>query len=268
MKNKTTKETLMAIKNVFCKSRLQPETFRSDAGKEFIGKDVKEYLADHEIYQQATTNEKKANYAERVIQTLKKKIYTYLYYHKTCKYIDVLQELVQGYNESYHSRIKKAPITINKENELQVWTEQYLPKKSDKIQKVKFKFSPGDMVQISGARSPFSRGFEQTYTEELFKVRQRFATVPATYMLEDLNKVQVAGLFYEPEMALVKGKGKDSEILVEKILVERTRKGHKQVLIKLKGYPGSFNLWVATWYKTKNNMNDSIITTSNIKDGT
>ena len=42
MKNKTTKETLTVIKNVFRKSRLQPETFRSDAGKEFIGKDVKE----------------------------------------------------------------------------------------------------------------------------------------------------------------------------------------------------------------------------------
>ena len=156
MKNKTTKETLTAIKNVFCKRRLQPETFRSDAGKEFIGRDVKEYLADCEIYQQVTRNEKKANYAERVIQTLKKKIYKYLYYHKTHKYIDVLQELVEEYNESYHSGIKRAPTTINKENELQVWTEQYLPKKSDKIQKVKLKFSPGDMVRISGARSPFS----------------------------------------------------------------------------------------------------------------
>ena len=155
----------------------------------------------------------------------------------------MLQELVEGYNESYHSGIKRAPTTINKENELQVWTEQYLPKKSDKIQKVKFKFSPGDMVRISGARSPFSRGFAQTYTEELFKVRQRFATIPATYMLEDLNNVQVAGLFYEPEMILVKGKGKDSEFLVEKILAERTRKGHKQVLIKWKGYPDSFNSW-------------------------
>ena len=180
MKNKTTKETLTAIQNSFCKSRLQPETFRSDAGKEFIGKDVKEYLADHEIYQQVTRNEKKANYADRVIQTLKKKIYKYLYYHKTHKYIDVLQELVEGDNERYHSGIKRAPITINKENELQVWTEQYLLKKSDKIQKVKFKFLQCDMVQISGAKSPFTRVFGQTYTEELFKVRQRFATIPAT----------------------------------------------------------------------------------------
>ena len=102
MKNKSTKETLTAIKNVFHKSRLQPETFRSDAGKEFIGKDVQQYLADCKIYQQVTRNERKANYAERVIQTLKKKNYKYLFYHKTCKYIDVLQELVEGYDESYH----------------------------------------------------------------------------------------------------------------------------------------------------------------------
>ena len=144
----------------------------------------------------------------------------------------MLQEFVEGYNESYHSGIKRPPITTNKENELQVWTEQYLPKKSDKIQKVKLEFSPSDMVRISGTRSPFTRGFGQTYTEELFKVRQRFATIPATYMLENLHKVQVAGLFYEPEM-----------VLVETIIAERTRKGQKQVLIKWKGYPDSFNLW-------------------------
>ena len=88
------------------------------------------------------------------------------------------------------------------------------------MQKVKFKFSQGDLVQISKARSLFSCGFGQTFTEEIFKVRQRFATVPTTYMLEDLNDVQVAGLFYEPKMVLVRGKGKDLQYHVEKILVK------------------------------------------------
>ena len=77
-------------------------------------------------------------------------------------------------------------------------------------------------------------------------------------MLEDLNKVQVACLFYEPEMVLVKGKGKDSEFPVEKILAERTRKGHKQVLIKWKGYRDSFNLWEPA---SHNYMNNMVITT-------
>ena len=77
---------------------------------------------------------------QKVIQTLKKKIYKYLYYHKTCKYIDVLQELVEGYNESYHSEIKRAPITINKENELQVWTEQTFPRNQTKYKRSSLNF--------------------------------------------------------------------------------------------------------------------------------
>ena len=117
------------------------------------------------------------------------------------------------------------------------------PRNQTKYKRSSLNFTPGDMVRISGARSPFTRGFGQTYTEELFKVSQRFATIPATYILEDLNKVQVACLFYEPGMVLVKGKGKDSEFLVEKIIEERTRKEQKQVLIKWNGYPDSFNSW-------------------------
>ena len=35
-------------------------------------------------------------------------------------------------------------------------------------------------------------------------------------MLEDLNDVQVAELFYEPEMVLVRGKGKDAKYWLKK----------------------------------------------------
>ena len=243
MKNKSTKETLKAIKAVFAKSNDQPETFRCDAGKEFLGKEVSEYLTDREIYQQISRSDTKANYAERVIRTLKKKIYRYLYHSKTHKYIDVLQDLVEGYNENYHTGINCAPSMINKDNEAQVWAEQYLPKKSEKIKKIKFKFSSGDLVRISNLRTPFSRGFGQTYSEEIFKIRYRFGTVPTTYMLEDWNKDKVAGLFYEPELVLITGKDAEAEYRVEKILGERMRNGKKEVLIKWKGYPKQFNSW-------------------------
>ena len=58
-----------------------------------------------------------------------------------------------------------------------------------------------------------------------------------------LNKDKVSGLFYEPELVLVRGKDKDTEYRIEKILAERIRKGQKQVLIKWKGYPETFNSW-------------------------
>ena len=40
MKNKMTKTTLQAIKRVFSRSKGLPNTFRSDAGNEFAGKEV------------------------------------------------------------------------------------------------------------------------------------------------------------------------------------------------------------------------------------
>ena len=128
--------------------------------------------------------------------------------------MDVLQDLVNGYNNSYHRSIKRTPASVNKENEVQVWVQQYLPKKSSRVKTVKFKFKKGDLVQVSQARNVFSSGFGQTFTEEIFHVRRRFATNPVTFMLEDLQKEKIAGWFYEPEM---NNKEEDLVFCVEKV---------------------------------------------------
>ena len=225
MKNKSNKETLKAIKSALMESRpQQPETIRTDAGKEYVGKEVKEYLENREIYHQVSRNELKANYAERVIRTLKKKIYKYMYHNKTKKYIDVLPELVSAYNNTIHSGLKRAPNSITKENEPYVWAQQYLPEPSRNRKEVKYKFSPGDYVRIANAKNPFSRGFGQTFSEELFRVRFRYPTPPTTYVLEDLDKKKISGWFYEQEMVLVTGKDEDAVYRIEKILRRRKRK--------------------------------------------
>ena len=246
MKDKSGPESVRAIKAIFNRSHQQPETFRSDAGKEFLAHQVRDFLAERDIYQQVTRNEKKANYAERVIQTLKKKMYRYMYYHITERYIDALSDMVSGYNDNYHSSIKCAPSAVNKENEIELWAQLYIPEPTDKIKKVNYKFSVGDLVRISNARHPFSKGYGQTYSEELFKVKHRYTSNPPTYRLIDLKDKDIAGLFYEPEMALVRGIHPDTwkrVYRVETVLKERTRRGKKEVYIKWKGYPKSFNTW-------------------------
>ena len=117
MKNISTKETLKAIKEALVQCHPnQPETIQPHAGKEFVGKEMENYLHDCEIYHQVSRNELKANYAERVIKTLKKKIYS----NKTQKYTDVLPEIVAGHNSNFLSGIKRAPNTVTKENEQEV----------------------------------------------------------------------------------------------------------------------------------------------------
>ena len=243
MKNKSTNETLRAFKKAMKESQSQPETLRTDAGKEFLGSQVRDYLADREIYQQIAKNEHKANYAERVIRTLKKKIYKYLYSNKTQRYIDVLQDLVDGYNNSFHSGIKCSPSSVTKDNQHTVWVQQYMSRKGNIKPPTQFQFQVGDLVRISNIRTPFSRGFGQTFSEELFHIQLRFPGTPVTYLLKDLKGETISGLFYEPELVKVTGKNRDTKYSVEKILDRRTRRGKKQVLIKWKGYSDSFNSW-------------------------
>ena len=44
---------------------------------------------------------------DRFVRTLRDRINKYLEMHNTTKYIDVLPEIIKGYNNSYHSGIKK-----------------------------------------------------------------------------------------------------------------------------------------------------------------
>ena len=247
MKDKTPRSTRDALKEVLKElNEERPDTFRSDAGKEFIGKEMKTFLNDMEIYQQIARNDPKANYAERVIRTLKNRIYKYLYANKTKRYIDELQNFVDSYNESIHSSIGQSPESVNKENEPYVWASQYIDtdfNEEGDMSIPKNKYSDGDMVRISNIKTPFSRGYGQTYSEELFRIRDHFLTEPVTYMLEDWNGEKIHGMFYEPELSLVTGKNKDTEFRVEKILSERTVRGEKQYLIKWKGYSKKYNSW-------------------------
>ena len=59
---------------------------------------------DIELYN--TYNETKASIVERLIRTLKTKMWQYLTAKKTMRYIDMLPDLVNSYNHSVHRSIK------------------------------------------------------------------------------------------------------------------------------------------------------------------
>ena len=77
VKSKNQKDMKEAFKTIFSNTRRKPARLRTDKGKEFISKHVQEYLKSLKIKSFTTKNETKANYAERVIRTLKTLLYRY-----------------------------------------------------------------------------------------------------------------------------------------------------------------------------------------------
>ena len=100
----------------------------------------------------------------------------------------MLKQLTASYNRTYHSAIRRAPITVSSETRDEVWATQNLipvleklqnknkvPKsKPKKKRKVAYKYKIGDHVRLSHLHKTFERGHDEKFTGEIFKVNERF----------------------------------------------------------------------------------------------
>ncbi|XP_013382755.1 uncharacterized protein LOC106153394 [Lingula anatina] len=133
-----------------------------------------------------------------------------------------------------------SPTEASKENNSDVvWKNLY----GDTIfEKAKFKFNTGDTVRLSKYRTPFAKGYEQGWTQELFTITQRLNRSPPVYKVEDYEGEEIEGVFYEPEMIRVVKK--DDVYTVEKILKSRGKGKSREHFVKWRGYPEKFNSWI------------------------
>ena len=228
LKNKKGVSVAKALENIF--QERKPGKLWTDKGAEFYNKDVKKLL---DIY--STENEEKSSIVERWIRTMKEKMWKYFTDNNTYRYIDILPDLVEDYNNTVHTSIKMTPIEASKkENELTVWRNLYPDRY--KIHNLQPKFSVGDEVRITKKKKVFEKGYTTRWTEEIFTIKKIQNTNPITYKLEDLQGEEIKGSFYEPELQ----KTAQQIYRIEKIIKKEKGKS----LVKWKGYSDKFNSWV------------------------
>ncbi len=63
-----------------------------------------------------------------------------------------------------------------------------------------FKYKVGDIVRISKVRGPFTKGYEQNYTEEFFTISACIPRDPPVYRLSDYDGDVIDGGVYEEEL--------------------------------------------------------------------
>lgn len=84
----------------------RPTRLRTDKGQVFRSRAFNAYLDDQNIeHLYAQNTEIKANYAERVIKTIKTKLYRFITYKQNYRYVDHLQDFAVNYNATYHRTI-------------------------------------------------------------------------------------------------------------------------------------------------------------------
>ncbi|GBO29609.1 Putative uncharacterized transposon-derived protein F54H12.3 [Araneus ventricosus] len=123
LKQKRGKDILEAFKIIF--SHRKPKFLQTDQGTEFENSIFQKFLKENNVKYFTTYNATKASIVERFNRTLKTKMWKYFTSQNTYTYLNVLQKLVQSYNNTYHSSIKRRPIEVNSENEREVWFTLY-----------------------------------------------------------------------------------------------------------------------------------------------
>ena len=103
---------LMHFKKILDDSRIKPNKIWVDKGNEFYNNSFKKWLQDNDIVMYSTNNEGKSVVAERFIRTLKNKIYKYMTAISKNLYIDKLDDIVQEYNNTYHTTIIMKPVDV------------------------------------------------------------------------------------------------------------------------------------------------------------
>ena len=242
------KEMVRAMTSVF--EVEQPEKLRTDRGSEYANRDVSKLLRDRKIEHFTTTNETKANYAERAIQTIKMKLTRYMMEHQSHQWIHLLKDVTDSYNLTYHRSIHMTPTQAKVTSDAELWQIQHrdrppIPKKKKSKNPPKsrspYTFKVGDQVKLSHLKKLFDRMYDQKWTGEIFIVihRELNQGIPL-YTLKDFQDDPIEGKFYQHELQKVRV-DENTVYKIEKIL--KTEKN--RVKVRWMGWPAKFDSYIS-----------------------
>lgn len=249
LRAKTNAEMLGAFQHLFERAP-QPRRLRTDRGNEFTSAEVEDYFDRLNIeHWTAHNDEMKASYAESAVRNLKRSLWGYMRKNKRYRYIDILQDAVQAYNNTRHrsTGMKPSAVTEGDVEEL-LWWHQYKPKKPyirSRLDKPpRFAFKKGDHVRISHKAKTFERAYDEKWTPEIFVVARAFTRFGIRkYRLQDIEGEDVKGTFYEGELQRV-DYNPEGSFDIERVLKKRGQGKQEEFLVQWRGWPPKFNSWV------------------------
>ena len=147
---------------------------------------MKSWLEKNAIEMYSAHNKEKSVVAERFIRTLKNKIYKYMTSVSKNVYIDMLDDIVNEYNNTYHRKIKMKSIDV----------KDYIYINFGKESNNKDpKFKIGDHVKMSKYKNVFAKGHTPNWSEEVFVIIKIKNTVRWTYVINDLHGEEIIEIF-------------------------------------------------------------------------
>ena len=179
LNNKTGETLVNGFQSILDLGRSQ-EKLQTDKETEFLNRNFQGFLKEKTSISPQTVN-KKASVVERFNCTLKTRMWKHFMAKNTRVYIDILQDIVHGYNDSYHRSIGQAPASVSLPNVDQVRRKLYGNSWAKPITELKFKLD--DQVHFSKSRRILKKDYLLSWAQEIFTVTKIIPSVPTVYRL-------------------------------------------------------------------------------------
>lgn len=242
--HKTGENITNAFREIFAESGRRPLKLQTDQGKEFENLTFQKFLKENNIKFFTVKSQFKAALAERLNRTLKEKMWRYFTHTGSYRWLEVLPQIVKGYNAAKHRSIGVAPQSVNKDNQQKLWLmqERKGPSVVTRLNPIEPLINVGDHVRLSKVKRHFEKGYLPNFTEEIFTVSRiiREHGKPTQYKVKDYNGVEIDGSFYAAEIQKV---SKPDTYVIETILASKGVGKNKKYLVKWFGYGPEFNSW-------------------------
>ena len=136
------------FQSILGNSRRKPNKIWLDQGSEFYNNHFEKWLKDNNIEMYSTQNEGKSVVAERFVRTLRNKIYKHMTAISKNVYFEVLNDIVDEYNNTYHKSIKMKPVDVG---------DDRFAEDNEKPNEKDAKYKVGDHVRISEYQNIFAK---------------------------------------------------------------------------------------------------------------
>lgn len=193
LKNKSGKQVAQAFKDLASKPPphgRSPSVLVTDNGKEFLNKHLREVLERDNVYHR--TNEAGDHNHMGIIERFNRTIKTILEKYRSAtgnkNWVNVIEEIVEGYNNSFHATTKRRPVDVA--SGLQ-----------DPEQREQVTFKPldiGTSVRTLINRKQFDKGYEARWTKKIHVISGRKGN---RYYVDDSEERS----FKESELLVVEG---------------------------------------------------------------
>ena len=179
LKFKNTESVVEGMKRVI--NYFKPEIITSDNGKEYTNKELRELLKQHNVeHRFVDVNQHESlGLVDRLCRTIRGLINKFSTSYKTTRYIDVLDRLIENYNDTFHSTIKCSPNDAIKHADK---INDIMAKKYIKAKEQETVFKIGDKVRHLTLLNIFEKQGKPKWSDNIFSVEDKKAH---SYKLSD-----------------------------------------------------------------------------------